>query len=150
MEPNGLLDLVEEEQYELFRVTEGLQLHLGDVARRKKKKNMDYSQATTRLHEDTTNLINIVATYTERPRSTKPTGTSKPLFDHKARHLIRELYKRVEDFQGLSPDDDDAAKRIVNKGHEFDQHYSTMIADINEPEDIWAPDSMFTGEFLQL
>jgi hypothetical protein len=53
--------LTEEEQYELSRVVEGLQLHLDDVARRKEK-NMDYSQATTRLHEDTTKLINIVDT----------------------------------------------------------------------------------------
>lgn len=66
--------LTEEEQYELSRVVEGLQIHLDDIARRKKK-NMDDSQATTRLYEDTTRLINIVDSFNQRPRPTKTTET---------------------------------------------------------------------------
>jgi hypothetical protein len=49
MAPKDFEGLTEEEQYELSRVVEGLQIHLDDIVRR--KKNMDDSQATTRLHE---------------------------------------------------------------------------------------------------
>jgi hypothetical protein len=149
MAPKDFEGITEEEQYELSRVVEGLQIHLDDVARRKEK-NMDDSQAITRLHEDTTRLISTVDSFNQRPRPTKPTGTSKPLIDHKARHLIRELHELIEDLETLSPDDDEAAKRITNKGHEFDQHYSVIIADVSELDDIWAPDSMYNGELLQL
>ena len=145
MAPKDFEGLTEDEHYEMLSLVEGLERGLADIDGRKKK-NIDCSRQTIRLNEDTATLINLVDSFNQRPRPTKPTDVSKPLIDHKARHLIRELHQLIEAFETLDPNDDEAAKQIINKGYELAEHYSTMIKDLNEPEDIWRPRSMYAGK----